>query len=190
MVKKTLIEMRKGGIYDQVGFGFHRYSTDHEWLVPHFEKMSYDQAMLVLAYTETFQATKEIIFKETAEQIIEYVLRDMTSPEGGFLSAEDADSEGEEGKFYLWDETELREILGENADLFIKVFNCENAGNWVDPTIGGAPGTNILHLKKALAELDVEDQNKIETARKKLFEVREKRVHPYKDDKILQTGTV
>jgi len=185
MVKKTLIEMRKGGIYDQVGFGFHRYSTDHEWLVPHFEKMSYDQAMLVLAYTETFQATKEIIFKETAEQIIEYVLRDMTSPEGGFLSAEDADSEGEEGKFYLWDETELREILGENADLFIKVFNCENAGNWVDPTIGGAPGTNILHLKKALAELDVEDQNKIETARKKLFEVREKRVHPYKDDKIL-----
>ena len=192
MVKKTLIEMRKGGIYDHVGFGFHRYSTDSHWLVPHFEKMLYDQALLATAYIETYQATKEEIFKSTAEEILKYVMRDMTSPEGGFYSAEDADSEGEEGKFYLWDEEELRNILGEDSDLIIKIFNCEKDGNWVDPTIGGAPGTNILHLGKSYEEFAKENelktnelQNKIDRARNKLFEVRKKRIHPYKDDKIL-----
>ena len=192
MVKKTLIEMRKGGIHDHIGFGFHRYSTDSHWLVPHFEKMLYDQALLATAYIEIYQATKDEIFKSTAEEILKYVMRDMTSPEGGFYSAEDADSEGEEGKFYLWDEEELRNILGEDSNLIIKIFNCEKDGNWIDPTIGGAPGTNILHLGKSYKELAKENElkadelkNKTDRARNKLFKARKKRVHPYKDDKIL-----
>lgn len=192
MVTHTLSEMRRGGIYDHVGFGFHRYSTDSEWLVPHFEKMLYDQALIAIAYTEAYQATGEEIFKQTAEEILHYVMRDMTSPEGGFYSAEDADSEGEEGKFYLWDEPELRKISGGDADLISDVFNCAADGNWVDPSIGGAPGTNILHTKKSLEELagaaglSVNEMgNRIEKARKKLFEAREKRTHPHKDDKIL-----
>ena len=111
MVEKTLQEIRWGGIYDQVGFGFHRYSTDREWLVPHFEKMLYDQAMLALAYLETYQAVGKGIYGDTAREIFEYVLRDMTSPEGAFYSAEDADSEGVEGKFYVWTKEELRKSL-------------------------------------------------------------------------------
>jgi len=102
MVTKTLDKMEEGGIFDQIGFGFHRYSTDKKWLVPHFEKMIYDQAMLTMAYTETNQITKEEKYKQTADKIIKYVLRDMTSKEGGFFTAEDADSVGEEGKFYFW----------------------------------------------------------------------------------------
>ncbi len=192
MVTKTLTEMRKGGIYDHIGYGFHRYSTDEQWLVPHFEKMLYDQALLIMAYAEEYQVTKNELFKRTAEEIIEYVLRDLTSPEGGFFSAEDADSEGEEGKFYLWDENELESILGTDFLVVKKIFNTDKGGNWVDPMLGGAPGTNILHLQKSLEEISAETgipaeelRNKIENARKKLFEVREKRIHPYKDDKIL-----
>ncbi|MHB8907170.1 MAG: thioredoxin domain-containing protein, partial [Melioribacteraceae bacterium] len=112
MVTKTLIEMRHGGIFDQVGFGFHRYSTDAKWLVPHFEKMLYDQALLLMAYTEAYQTTGNGNFKKTADEIVTYILRDMTSADGGFYSAEDADSEGVEGKFYLWTQHELIELLG------------------------------------------------------------------------------
>ena len=193
MVEKTLTEMRHGGIYDHIGFGFARYSTDQYWLVPHFEKMLYDQAMLVMAYTETYLATKNKFYKETAKEILEYVLRDMTHPEGGFYSAEDADSEGEEGKFYLWDADELRNVLDrDESDFAISVFNVANDGNWNDESKGMMPGTNILHLKKAIKEL-AEDFNigvdvfsrKLESIRKKLFDYREKRIHPYKDDKIL-----
>ena len=108
MVEKTLQEIRQGGIYDQIGFGFHRYSTDREWLVPHFEKMLYDQAMLATAYIEAYQATGKRIYADTAKEIFTYVLRDMKSPEGAFYSAEDADSEGVEGKFYVWTEAEFR----------------------------------------------------------------------------------
>ena len=111
MVTKTLDQMRLGGIFDHIGFGFHRYSTDAQWLTPHFEKMLYDQAMLALAYTETYQATGKISYKKTVEEIFDYVLRELTSPEGAFYSAEDADSEGEEGKFYLWTLDEIREAL-------------------------------------------------------------------------------
>ena len=193
MVEKTLTEMRRGGIYDHIGFGFARYSTDQHWLVPHFEKMLYDQAMLVMAYTETYLATKNKFYKETAKEILEYVLRDMTHPEGGFYSAEDADSEGEEGKFYLWDADELRNVLEKDeSDFAIKVFNIADDGNWIDESKGMMPGTNILHLKKSNKELADEFNlseddftNRLESIRKKLFNYREKRIHPHKDDKIL-----
>jgi uncharacterized protein YyaL (SSP411 family) len=193
MVEKTLTQMRYGGIYDQIGFGFARYSTDQKWLVPHFEKMLYDQAMLVMSYTEIYLATKNIFYKKTVEEILEYVLRDMTHPKGGFYSAEDADSEGEEGKFYLWDADELRNILGKDElELATKIFNIEDSGNWMDESKGMMPGTNILHLSKSHQEYAEElnlTEDKfskiIEAISKKLFEYREKRVHPHKDDKIL-----
>jgi uncharacterized protein YyaL (SSP411 family) len=193
MVEKTLIEMRRGGIYDHIGFGFARYSTDQHWLVPHFEKMLYDQAMLVMAYTETYLATKKKFYKETAKEILEYVLRDMTHPEGGFYSAEDADSEGEEGKFYLWDADELRNVLDKSeSDFAIKVFNIADDGNWIDESKGMMPGTNILHINKSTeqlaSEFNLSESDFLKTmssTRKKLFTYREKRIHPHKDDKIL-----
>jgi uncharacterized protein len=192
MVSKTLMYMRRGGIYDQVGFGFHRYSTDPKWLVPHFEKMLYDQALLVPAYLEAFQATGEILFKKTAEEILEYVLRDMTSPEGGFYSAEDADSEGVEGKFYLWKREEIEQILDKDASIFIKAFNISIEGNWSDPLHDGETGTNIPYLEKSYKEIAEENnltenevKDKLEDCRKKLFYYREQRIHPLKDTKIL-----
>ena len=193
MVEKTLQAMRQGGIYDQVGYGFHRYSTDKKWLVPHFEKMLYDQAMLAMAYTETYQATGKEVYADTAREIFEYVLRDMTALEGGFFSAEDADSEGVEGKFYVWTDEEIRRVLNkEDADLIIRVLNIEKEGNFEEEATKRLTGENILHLKKSTPELasdlkmSVEDlEHRIESARRKLFEVRKKRVHPYKDDKIL-----
>ncbi len=147
IVEKTLLEMRKGGIYDHIGFGFHRYSTDQKWLVPHFEKMLYDQALIAPVYIEVYQATGNSFYKETAEEIFAYVLRDMTSPEGAFYSAEDADSEGVEGKFYLWTEDEIRHLLKEDAELFIKTFSILKEGNWIDPMHGSADGTNIIHME-------------------------------------------
>jgi uncharacterized protein YyaL (SSP411 family) len=193
MVEKTLQAMRRGGIYDHVGFGFHRYSTDSQWLVPHFEKMLYDQATLAMAYTEAYQATGKEDYGKTAREIFTYVLRDMTAPEGGFCSAEDADSEGEEGKFYLWTQEEVRQALGnEEADFIAKVFNIEKDGNFVEQATGRKSGVNILHLRKTLGEL-VSDLNlsqqdlqaQLGVIRQKLFAYREKRVHPMKDDKIL-----
>lgn len=193
MVEKTLTEMRQGGIYDHIGFGFARYSTDRQWLVPHFEKMLYDQAMLVMAYTETYLATKNNFYKQKAEEILEYVLRDITHPEGGFYTAEDADSEGEEGKFYLWEADELRNVLDKDeSDFAINIFNVADEGNWMDKSKGMMPGTNILHLKKLnkelAADININEEDfteKLKTIRKKLFEYRRKRIHPYKDDKIL-----
>ncbi len=193
MVEKTLTEMRRGGIYDHIGFGFARYSTDQHWLVPHFEKMLYDQAMLVMAYTETYLVTKNNFYKKTAEEILEYVLRDMTHPDGGFYSAEDADSEGEEGKFYLWHADELRNILDKaESDFAIKIFNVSENGNWMDESVGTKSGTNILHLNKSTKELaeefDLSEEKfilKLNDIRKKLFSHRKNRVHPHKDDKIL-----
>lgn len=193
MVERTLQAMRRGGMYDHVGFGFHRYSTEPTWLVPHFEKMLYDQALLAMAYTEAFQATGKEEYEETAREIFTYVLRDMTSASGGFYSAEDADSEGEEGKFYLWSEKEIRQALGkEDADLFVKVFGVQSGGNFTEQSTGNKPGTNILYLSKPLretaADLKLPEQqlrNRLELSRQKLFAVREKRIHPGKDDKIL-----
>jgi uncharacterized protein YyaL (SSP411 family) len=193
MVEKTLRDMRWGGIYDHVGFGFHRYSTDQTWLVPHFEKMLYDQALLVMAYVEAYQATGKEAYQEIAREILSYVLRDMTAPEGGFYSAEDADSEGVEGKFYVWSEEDIRTILPpEEADLVIKVFNIEGDGNFLDESAKRKTGSNILYLQKILPEIasDLKMSEQVlqerwNSARERLFSVREKRVHPQKDNKIL-----
>ena len=193
MVEKTLQAMRRGGIYDQVGFGFHRYSTDSEWLVPHFEKMLYDQAMLAMAYSEACQATGKEEYGITAREIFAYVLRDMMAPEGGFYSAEDADSEGEEGKYYLWTEEEIRQVLArEEAELAILAFNIGKDGNFAEEATRKRTGANILHLRKPLKELaddlkmsEQHLQGRLEAARRKLFTYRDKRVHPHKDEKIL-----
>ena len=190
MVEKTLSAMRLGGIYDHIGFGFHRYSTDREWLVPHFEKMLYDQAMISMAYIEAYQATKKEEYKNTACEIFEYVLRDMTSVEGGFYSAEDADSEGIEGKFYVWSEDKIKKILTKSeAELFIKVFYIEKGGNFYEEATREKTGANILHQTKERngdrARRQQGEGEQLESIRKKLFVVREKRIHPYKDDKML-----
>ncbi|MFX0002473.1 MAG: thioredoxin domain-containing protein [Candidatus Hermodarchaeota archaeon] len=183
MVEKTLLEMRKGGIYDHIGFGFHRYSTDTLWLVPHFEKMLYDQALIAIAYIEAYQATKNDLYRKTAEEIFTYVLRDMTSPEGGFYSAEDADSEGEEGKFYLWSKKDLEEILEKDElDLIINLFNIEESGNYLEEASGKKTGRSILHLTN-LPDKEIVD--KINELRDTLFKTRENRSHPHKDEKIL-----
>jgi uncharacterized protein len=193
MVEKTLQAMRLGGIYDHVGFGFHRYSTDPIWMVPHFEKMLYDQAMLALAYTEAYQFTAKPEYGKTAREIFTYVLRDMTSEEGGFFSAEDADSEGEEGKFYLWTAPELEQLLGkEDAQLVANVYNTQPAGNFSEEATGRKDGGNILHLKQSLKELapalgltSDELTARVDGVRTKLFEARTMRIRPLKDDKVL-----
>lgn len=193
MADMTLKAMRRGGIFDHVGFGFHRYSTDAEWLVPHFEKMIYDQALLAIAYAECHQATGNPERRETAEQILEYVLRDMTAPEGGFYCAQDADSGGQEGGFYLWTESELKEALPpQDAELATIVFGVTRDGNFTDPHLGASHEKNILHMKADLPELagqtgmDEQDlRQRVESIRRRLFEVRRKRPHPLKDDKAL-----
>lgn len=183
MVENTLQAMRKGGIYDHIGFGFHRYSTDSIWLVPHFEKMLYDQALIAIAYIETYQATKNEEYKKMAQEILTYVLRDMISKEGGFYSAEDADSEGEEGKFYVWSEKELESSLDKDElDLAVKIFNVKESGNYLEEVTGKKTNKNILYLNN---NLEKEIQERIERIRIKLFKERENRIHPHKDDKIL-----
>ncbi|MDP3104376.1 MAG: thioredoxin domain-containing protein [Candidatus Methanoperedens sp.] len=190
MVERTLTAMSMGGIYDHAGFGFHRYSTDAKWLVPHFEKMLYGQALLAMAYTEAYQATGNQEFKRIACEVFTYVLRDMTSPEGGFYSGEDADSEGVEGKFYVWTENEIDLALGEHSELMKKVFGIDKYGNFREE--GKSSGKNILYMSKTLTEMSANlklpaDQirRRIGDAKQKLFAAREKRVHPGKDDKIL-----
>ena len=180
MVEKTLQKMREGGIFDQIGFGFHRYSTDSQWLVPHFEKMLYDQAMLAMVYVEAYQATKKEEYKRTAEEICTYVLRDLRDEKGGFYCGEDADSEGEEGKFYVWREEEIINILDEKeSKLFLETFNLKKEGNYLEESVKEKNGTNILFLNR---EVEIES---FENARRKLFIEREKRIHPHKDKKIL-----
>ncbi len=186
MVERTLDAMRKGGIFDQIGFGFHRYSVDEKWLVPHFEKMLYDQALLSMAYTEAYQVTGNDSFAKTAKEIFTYVLRDMTAPEGGFYSAEDADSEGKEGLFYLWTPKEVKMHLGKDiGELICRFYNITEAGNFEE-------GRSIAHVTIPVEDFaEAENINKIdfetilEDAGKKLFHVRNQRIHPLKDDKIL-----
>lgn len=181
MVEKTLESMYKGGLFDHIGFGFSRYSTDGKWLVPHFEKMLYDNALLAYAYTEAYQATGKDIYKDIARKIFTYVLRDMTSTGGGFYSAEDADSEGEEGKFYLWQPEEVKEAAGEeDGKLFCDWYGISPAGNFEGKSIPNLIGRDlgILYEDKALAR-------RLDGVREKLFMYREKRIRPHRDDKIL-----
>ncbi len=176
MTEKTLDSMRRGGIFDQIGYGFCRYSTDRTWLVPHFEKMLYDNALLAMAYLEAYQATGNGIYARSAEEIFKYVLRDMTSSEGGFYSAEDADSEGEEGLFYTWTPDEIRQILnGKDAERFMLLFDITSKGNF--------EGRNIPNTVKG--SIPGSDLEFVDVCRQKLFQHREKRIHPFKDDKIL-----
>lgn len=186
MVEKTLDGLASGGIYDHIGFGFSRYSTDEKYLVPHFEKMLYDNALLAIAYTEAYQITKKPKYKQIVEQIFTYILRDMQDPEGAFYSAEDADSEGVEGKFYVWTPQEVMEVLGEDVgELYCAVYDITDAGNFEGKSIPNLIG----HTIQAYADKHQLDLEKIittmESAREQLFCHREKRVHPHKDDKIL-----
>jgi len=176
MAEKTLVGMYRGGIYDHIGCGFARYSTDRRWLAPHFEKMLYDNALLALAYLEAYQLTHKELYARVARGIFAYVLRDMTSPEGGFYSAEDADSAGEEGLFYLWTPQEIMAILGEQdgAD-FCRVYGITDKGNF--------EGRSIANLLESLPEED--EIKRLEDWQQRLFQERGKRVHPHKDDKIL-----
>lgn len=186
MVEKTLERMGRGGMYDQLGGGFHRYSTDEYWLVPHFEKMLYDQALLTIAYLETYQATGKTFYADIARGVLNYVLRDMTSAGGGFFSAEDADSEGIEGRFYVWTLDEIIRVLGEkDGRIICDYYDVSREGNFED-------NNNILHVDKpidAFVKLEGivpdEFQKMLGSAREKLFQAREKRIFPHKDDKIL-----
>jgi uncharacterized protein YyaL (SSP411 family) len=193
MTRHTLDRMAMGGIYDHLGGGFARYSTDARWLVPHFEKMLYDNALLVPAYLETFQATLDRSYREVAEETLAYVRREMTSPEGPFYSTQDADSEGEEGKFYVWTADEIEQVLGQDlAALFNDVYNVTPEGNWVDPHHPHSEPKNVLHRTKTFAQdaalLKVDEaelRGKLDEARRKLYEVRARRVWPGRDEKVL-----
>lgn len=180
----SLAKMIQGGIYDQLGGGFARYATDRAWLVPHFEKMLYDNALLVSALSEAYQITGNPLYRETVEETLEYVRREMTCPEGGFYSAQDADSEGVEGKFFVWEKKEIEELLGDAADLFCRFYDVTEEGNWEE--------TNILHRLFSFQEFS--EKNRISTdelrekmaaARQKLFEARAQRIPPGLDDKGL-----
>ncbi|MGA2400688.1 MAG: thioredoxin domain-containing protein, partial [Syntrophobacteraceae bacterium] len=186
MVEKTLFSMRSGGIFDQIGFGFHRYSVDEKWLVPHFEKMLYDQALLALAYTDAFLATGDERYAKVVREIFEYVTREMQSPEGGFYCAQDADSEGKEGIFFTWTPAQVANILGKDAgDIFCRAYGITPQGNFEEgmsiPYIARSFEVLARDMGMGLPELE----NTLADGRRKLFDAREKRVHPLKDDKIL-----
>ncbi len=188
MVENTLSKMRQGGIYDQLGFGFHRYSTDAEWLVPHFEKMLYDQALMAMAYVEAFQATAAKRYGLAAKEIFDYVLRDLSLAQGGFYSGQDADTEGEEGKFYLWSIDEVLDILSPaDAELAVHLYGLKPQGNFP-----ASQNKNLLHIADPLEELAPykgltlqELINRLHTLRETLFLARKKRVPPATDDKVL-----
>jgi uncharacterized protein YyaL (SSP411 family) len=185
MVRLTLDHMALGGLYDQLGGGFHRYSTDARWLVPHFEKMLYDNALLAGAYLEAYQATAEPFYREVVEETLAYVGREMTSPEGPFYSTQDADSEGEEGKFYVWSAGEIEDVLGkELADAFEDVYGVTPGGNW--------EGHNILNRSRTYAQSarlrnvsEEELRRQLAEARRRLYEVRRRRAWPGRDEKVL-----
>ncbi len=193
MVTRTLDAMRGGGIYDQLGYGFHRYSTDASWLVPHFEKMLYDQAMHVFALAEAYRATGLPRFRQTVTEIALYLETRLRAPEGFFFSAEDADSEGEEGLHYLWTAEQIRNILSpEEERVASMVWGVKDEGNYGDEVTGEVTGRNILHravpVSSAAAAFSLspeEVESQLESARVKLLETRERRVRPLLDDKVL-----
>jgi uncharacterized protein YyaL (SSP411 family) len=181
---KTLNKMAKGGIFDQIGGGFHRYSTDTKWLVPHFEKMLYDNALMPVNYCEAYQITKDPFYLDILQKTLDFVLREMTSSEGGFYSAYDADSEGVEGKFYVWTKQEIKEILGSDADIFCLYFDVTDGGNWE----GNSILCNNLNLSTVAFNFGISEQKVheiINSCSTKLLEVRSKRISPGLDDKVL-----
>jgi len=181
---KTLKKMAKGGIFDQIGGGFHRYSTDAKWLVPHFEKMLYDNALIPVNFAEAYQITNDPFYLEVLEKTLDFVLRDMTSPEGGFYSAYDADSEGVEGKFYVWTKKEIKEILGDDADIFCLFYDVTDGGNWEGNTIL----CNNLGLSNVAFNFGTTEEKVQEILKKsseKLLKVRSNRISPGLDDKVL-----
>ena len=181
---KTLKKMAKGGIFDQIGGGFHRYSTDTKWLVPHFEKMLYDNALMPVNYCEAYQITKDPFYLDVLQKTLDFVLREMTSSEGGFYSAYDADSEGVEGKFYVWTKHEIKEILGDDAEIFCLYFDVTDGGNWEGNSIlCNNLNTSTIAFNFGISEEKVHEI--IDSCSKKLLEVRSKRVSPGLDDKIL-----
>ena len=186
MVELTLEKMARGGMYDQLGGGFHRYSTDAHWLVPHFEKMLYDNAQLAVAYFEAYQATQKPFYRDIATETLDYVLSEMYDAEnGGFYSTQDADSEGVEGKFFVWEPNDVEDIIGEeNAEIFCEYYDITPQGNF--------EGENILHVQTPpdifarKLRIDIEELEALLTeGKQKLFEAREKRIKPGLDDKIL-----
>jgi uncharacterized protein YyaL (SSP411 family) len=180
MATKTLDAMALGGIHDQLGGGFHRYSTDEHWLVPHFEEMLSDNAQLLGLYARGFAVTARPLYRRVALGIGEYLLRDMRGPEGAFFTATDADSEGEEGKYFVWTESEIAELLGEDAALFERRYQVRANGNYRDEATGRPAGRNILHLREEPGE---EEEALLAPLRAKLLAARGKRVPPALDDK-------
>ncbi len=185
MVTYTMRKMAEGGIYDHLGGGFHRYSVDEKWLVPHFEKMLYDNAQLTRICAQVYCVTKDPLFKRVVEETVDYLLREMLQPEGGFYSTQDADSEGEEGKFFIWTPGEINQILGEEmAEIFCRIFDVSDIGNF--------EGKNILHpiltweqAGKLFKKQPKEIETSVSEGKKKLFQEREKRIKPFRDEKIL-----
>jgi len=181
---KTLRKMAQGGIFDQLRGGFHRYSTDSRWLVPHFEKMLYDNALIPVVYTEAYQITKDPFYLEVVTKTLNYVLEEMTSTEGGFYSAQDADSEGEEGKYYVWNKSEIQEILGNDADVFCLFYDVTGGGNFEGKTIL-CNNISLSSIAFKFGKTDDQVKNILDSGIKKLLDVRSKRIPPGLDDKIL-----
>ncbi|WP_052447334.1 thioredoxin domain-containing protein [Clostridium polynesiense] len=178
MAETTLVNMYKGGIFDHIGYGFSRYSVDNKWLIPHFEKMLYDNALLLYAYSEAFYLTKKDIYKKAAYSIYQYISRELTSNEGGFFCGEDADSEGVEGKFYSFTPEDIISVLGEReGNLYCSVYGITTEGNFEGKNIPNLINKDIKDIERIIADTD--------ELRIKLFQYREKRIHPFKDDKIL-----
>lgn len=186
MARKTLECMRRGGIYDHVGFGFTRYSTDRKWLVPHFEKMLYDNALLAYAYLEAHQATGAPLYARVAREVFAYVEREMTAPEGAFYSAQDADSEGVEGKFYLWTPEEVRGVLGEEEGaLFCEVYGIRPGGNFQGRSVPNLVDSPLETVAGVLGVTAGDLARRLEAGRARLLEARATRVPPHRDDKVL-----
>lgn len=185
VVDSALQHMAHGGIYDQLGGGFHRYSVDAQWLVPHFEKMLYDNALLSRVYLHAYQVTGNVFYRRVVEETLDYVAREMTAPEGGFYATQDADSEGEEGKFFLWTPEQVKSVLSaEDADLFMRYYDVTEKGNF--------EGKNILHVKQGLDAFASQEHSEVEAvsaslarSREILFQQRERRIKPGRDEKVL-----
>ena len=184
MADTTLKKMAYGGMYDQLGGGFARYSTDENWLVPHFEKMLYDNALLARAYLHAYQVTQEPLYRRIVEETLDFVVRELRHEDGGFYSSYDADSEGEEGKFYTWSAPEIEGYLGEDAALFKLRYGVTERGNW--------EGTNILNIQKELDEVawasklsEAQAAERLAAAKQKLYDIRAQRIWPGLDDKVL-----